>query len=109
MSHPDGEIALRFDRKGGGETQGGHHPARGRLGCAGVGRKGNSTEAGAAEVGMVGCRVAFSFATALPLELLHATGLDKGCGTVVLISILTLCGWIPGAIGALIVCLNDRK
>ena len=30
--------------------------------------------------------------------------LDKGCGTIVLVSILTLFGWIPGAIAALIVC-----
>jgi len=30
--------------------------------------------------------------------------LDKGCGTILLVTILTLFGWIPGAIAALIVC-----
>jgi len=30
--------------------------------------------------------------------------LDKGCGTVLVVLLLTLCGWIPGAIGALVVC-----
>lgn len=34
--------------------------------------------------------------------------LDKGCGTLVLVSILTLCGWVPGAIGALVVCSQDK-
>lgn len=29
--------------------------------------------------------------------------LDKGCGTVMIVGILTLLGWIPGAIAALIV------
>ena len=35
--------------------------------------------------------------------------LDKGCGTVVLVALLTLCGWVPGAIAALIVCLQTEK
>lgn len=35
--------------------------------------------------------------------------LDKGCGTVVIVALLTLCGWVPGAIGALIVCSKDNK
>ncbi|WP_417130230.1 YqaE/Pmp3 family membrane protein [Phocaeicola sp.] len=29
--------------------------------------------------------------------------IDKGCGSVLIIFILTLCGWIPGVIGALII------
>ncbi len=29
--------------------------------------------------------------------------LDKGCGTIVLVTILTLVGWVPGVIGALVV------
>lgn len=29
---------------------------------------------------------------------------DKGCGSFLIVSILTLCGWIPGIIGALIIC-----
>jgi uncharacterized membrane protein YqaE (UPF0057 family) len=35
--------------------------------------------------------------------------LDKGCGTVVLVAILTLCGWVPGAIAALVVCSQGNK
>lgn len=27
--------------------------------------------------------------------------IDKGCGSVLIVFILTLCGWIPGVIGAL--------
>ncbi len=30
--------------------------------------------------------------------------LDKGCGTILLVSLLTLAGWVPGVIGALVVC-----
>jgi len=29
--------------------------------------------------------------------------IDKGCGSVVIVFILTLCGWIPGVIAALII------
>ncbi|HNX67004.1 MAG TPA: YqaE/Pmp3 family membrane protein [Bacteroidales bacterium] len=28
---------------------------------------------------------------------------DKGCGSFLIVFILTLCGWIPGVIGALII------
>ncbi len=28
--------------------------------------------------------------------------LDRGCGTVVIVSLLTLSGWVPGAIAALL-------
>ena len=34
--------------------------------------------------------------------------IDKGCGSVLIVFILTLCGWIPGVIGALII-LNKRN
>jgi uncharacterized membrane protein YqaE (UPF0057 family) len=34
--------------------------------------------------------------------------LDKGCGTILLVSVLTLCGWVPGAIAALVVCTRSR-
>lgn len=34
--------------------------------------------------------------------------IDKGCGSVLIIFILTLCGWIPGVIGALII-LNKQE
>jgi uncharacterized membrane protein YqaE (UPF0057 family) len=30
--------------------------------------------------------------------------LDKGCGSVLLVAVLTVCGWIPGIIGAMIIC-----
>jgi uncharacterized membrane protein YqaE (UPF0057 family) len=29
--------------------------------------------------------------------------IDKGCGSLLLVFILTLCGWIPGVIAALII------
>ncbi|MFI8377202.1 YqaE/Pmp3 family membrane protein [Leeuwenhoekiella sp. NPDC079379] len=29
--------------------------------------------------------------------------LDKGCGSVLIVGLLTLCGWIPGIIAALII------
>lgn len=35
--------------------------------------------------------------------------LDKGCGTIVIVTALTLCGWVPGAIAALVVCNKDTK
>lgn len=34
--------------------------------------------------------------------------IDKGCGSVLIAFILTLCGWIPGVIGALII-LNKQE
>ena len=34
--------------------------------------------------------------------------LDKGCGSVLIVLILTVCGWIPGVIAALII-LNNPK
>jgi len=33
--------------------------------------------------------------------------LDKGCGSILLVIILTLCGWIPGVIAAIL--FNTRK
>ena len=29
--------------------------------------------------------------------------IDKGCGSVVIVFLLTLCGWMPGVIGALVI------
>jgi uncharacterized membrane protein YqaE (UPF0057 family) len=29
--------------------------------------------------------------------------IDKGCGSVLIVFLLTLCGWVPGVIGALII------
>ncbi len=34
--------------------------------------------------------------------------LDRGCGSVIIVSLLTLCGWVPGVIGALII-LNKNE
>jgi uncharacterized membrane protein YqaE (UPF0057 family) len=33
--------------------------------------------------------------------------IDKGCGSFLIIFLLTLCGWVPGVIGALII--NNKK
>lgn len=35
--------------------------------------------------------------------------LDKGCGTILLVSLLTLAGWVPGVIGALVVCNRAER
>ncbi len=32
---------------------------------------------------------------------------DKGCGSILIVLILTLCGWIPGVIAALIILNKD--
>ena len=32
--------------------------------------------------------------------------LDKGCGSIIIVTILTLVGWVPGVIGALVI--NNR-
>lgn len=34
--------------------------------------------------------------------------LDKGCGILVLVTVLTLAGWVPGALAALFVCYKDE-
>ncbi|PKV52767.1 proteolipid membrane potential modulator [Aquimarina sp. MAR_2010_214] len=34
--------------------------------------------------------------------------LDKGCGSVVIVLLLTICGWVPGVIAALVI-LNNPK
>jgi len=33
--------------------------------------------------------------------------LDKGCGSILITTILTICGWVPGVIAALII--NNKK
>lgn len=32
--------------------------------------------------------------------------IDKGCGSIVIVTLLTLLGWVPGVIGALVI--NNR-
>lgn len=34
---------------------------------------------------------------------------DKGCGTIILICVLTLIGWLPGTAVALILCYADKN
>ena len=35
--------------------------------------------------------------------------LDKGCGALLLVTLLTICGWIPGVIAAILVCTQDNN
>jgi len=35
--------------------------------------------------------------------------LDKGCGSIVLVAVLTGVGWVPGVIAALVICNNDNS
>ena len=35
--------------------------------------------------------------------------IDKGCGSFIIIFLLTLCCWIPGVIGALVILNNPKK
>ncbi|WP_186987589.1 YqaE/Pmp3 family membrane protein [Constantimarinum furrinae] len=35
--------------------------------------------------------------------------IDKGCGSIIIVLILTVCGWIPGVIAALIILNNPKN
>ncbi len=35
--------------------------------------------------------------------------IDKGCGSVVIVLILTICGWVPGVIAALVILNNPER
>ncbi len=35
--------------------------------------------------------------------------LDAGCGSILIVCVLTLAGWIPGAIAAVVICNNRQK
>lgn len=35
--------------------------------------------------------------------------LDKGCGSTIIVFLLTICGWIPGVIAALIILNNPKN
>ncbi|MEI6043667.1 MAG: YqaE/Pmp3 family membrane protein [Chloroflexota bacterium] len=35
--------------------------------------------------------------------------IDKGCGTILIVTLLTLAGWVPGAIAALVICNQDSN
>jgi uncharacterized membrane protein YqaE (UPF0057 family) len=34
--------------------------------------------------------------------------LDQGCGSILIVALLTLCGWVPGVIAALIICTRPE-
>lgn len=34
--------------------------------------------------------------------------LDRGCGSIAITTLLTCCGWVPGAIAALVICNNNK-
>lgn len=35
--------------------------------------------------------------------------LDKGCGSILIVTLLSCCGWVPGVIGALVVNNTEEK
>lgn len=35
--------------------------------------------------------------------------LDKGCGAIIVTTILTIIGWIPGVIAAILFCTRDTR
>jgi uncharacterized membrane protein YqaE (UPF0057 family) len=34
---------------------------------------------------------------------------DKGCGSILIVFILTICGWVPGVIAALVILNKANK
>ena len=34
---------------------------------------------------------------------------DKGCGTMLIVFLFTLCGWLPGTILAFLICMKDKN
>ncbi len=34
--------------------------------------------------------------------------IGRGCGSIVIVFLLTLCGWVPGVIGALVILNNPN-
>ena len=51
----------------------------------------------------MGCRRAILCILLPPLAVL-----DRGCGSVLIVAVLTLVGWLPGVIAALIICNNSK-
>jgi len=35
--------------------------------------------------------------------------IGKGCGSIVIVFLLTLCGWVPGVIAALVILNNPKN
>lgn len=48
------------------------------------------------------------FRVALAIIFPPLAVIDKGCGSIVITSILTACGWVPGVLAALII-LNKQS
>ena len=34
---------------------------------------------------------------------------DKGCGSILIVTLLTLAGWVPGVLAALVICNNIHR
>jgi len=34
--------------------------------------------------------------------------LDRGCGSIIIVTLLTLAGWVPGVLAAVVICNNTR-
>ena len=34
---------------------------------------------------------------------------DKGCGTILIVFLLTLFGWLPGTVMAFLICIKDKN
>ena len=34
---------------------------------------------------------------------------DKGCGSIIIVFLFTLCGWVPGVIAALVILNNPKS
>ena len=35
--------------------------------------------------------------------------IDQGCGSILIVFILTICGWVPGVIAALVILNNHER
>ena len=35
--------------------------------------------------------------------------IDQGCGSIIIVFLLTLCGWVPGVIAALVILNNSER
>jgi uncharacterized membrane protein YqaE (UPF0057 family) len=34
--------------------------------------------------------------------------IDRGCGSILIVTLLTLVGWVPGVLAALVICNNPK-
>ena len=39
----------------------------------------------------------------------HLAVYDKGCGSIIIVFLLTICGWVPGVIAALVILNNPKS